>query len=347
MDKLETKHIVLDTQFIVSQNFFQGELVKLLFHHSQKGRIKLYITDIVRREVVAKFKERLKEAQSILGSINSRKFKFMQMLSHYDTFFNLPTIDLERDAAEFDQKIDQLVFDNRMGILDSDDLKIKVVFDDYFNRRPPFEEAKKEEFPDAFNLYCIREYFRNKDKCYFITEDRGIKKYHSETVLTNVNVPSLLEGIARMTDPTPIEMVEQGFERMKDYVLENSIYVISDSIKSVIRDYYMVDAGTVNTVDVKTFTPKKIHGIHVFDAEDGKYTLICIVDFYTDVEIGLIGLDFFKERLSIDDPEEIDFRTKRVAGNYSCDLILSGSYGDDGSIIIAQYTASPVDILKE
>ncbi|WP_431293398.1 hypothetical protein [Pedobacter sp. P26] len=66
----------LDTSFIESQNFLGGKLLKNLADMGKEKHVKIYITDIVYREVLSRFAKRLLEEESKIITVKKRLPKF-------------------------------------------------------------------------------------------------------------------------------------------------------------------------------------------------------------------------------------------------------------------------------
>ena len=91
MLEIETNNISFDTSFIESQNFLHGSKLKELTRLAHNGTIKLFITDITYREILARFKKNLQTADEKIKKpqrdieINSRVLRnFKYTLSLHD-----------------------------------------------------------------------------------------------------------------------------------------------------------------------------------------------------------------------------------------------------------------------
>ena len=52
-----------------------------------------------------------------------------------------------------------------------------VIFDAYFNRKPPFDIEGSKEFPDAFVLEALRQWSRqHEDRIYVVTRDKAMNR---------------------------------------------------------------------------------------------------------------------------------------------------------------------------
>ena len=63
----QIRKFALDTSFIESQNFLAGRLLRNLGDMGRKNYVKIYITDIVYREVLSRFAKRLLEEKNKIG----------------------------------------------------------------------------------------------------------------------------------------------------------------------------------------------------------------------------------------------------------------------------------------
>ena len=80
----------------------------------------------------------------------------------------------EKAKANLDAFIEKL----NVEVMDSSQVDVERIFDDYFSYAAPFEnnEKKRKEFPDAFIAAQIRKRFSNNDLVAIISNDNGFKK---------------------------------------------------------------------------------------------------------------------------------------------------------------------------
>src|SRR4051812_44632494 len=104
---LETSNVALDTNFFKEQNYLDGNLIKEFAKQGKKGRIKLFITDIVEREIFKLFRLDLSLAKSRNISSQARKLYILNHFDKYRPYTTLPEIDIEEAMNLFESLFTQ------------------------------------------------------------------------------------------------------------------------------------------------------------------------------------------------------------------------------------------------
>jgi hypothetical protein len=198
-------HFALDTSFIEGQNFLAG---KQLYHLASLGRkeaIKVYITDIIYREVISRFENRLIEEEKKIESVKKTIESHVRVLKNfedYTAYFTLPEIATATLMEKFQLEFDAWIKSAKVKILKTDGLTIGKVMNDYFLGNVPFGQGKKkQEFPDAFTLQALESFFSmGKVKCYFITSDFDFNQLESEYIIPTNDLSEKLDVIIRKED---------------------------------------------------------------------------------------------------------------------------------------------------
>lgn len=248
INKLDTQNISLDTAFFEEQNFLVGSKIAELSSLTLKYSVKLYMTDITYREILSRFHKNLlrtdEEIKKPTGLLIS-KARLLKNFSEMDPFFQLPIINVEILFTKFSTKFDLWIRDNNVTIIRTDHLTIKEVFDDYFNNNPPFKEGKKKyEFPDAFTLKGIVDFFKKRqEKTYLISSDKDILEYKEETIFpidtksTAEFFDLIIQSAPESMKRTARELVKSEFESNKNQLLakikDEVVKVIEDKINSI------------------------------------------------------------------------------------------------------------------
>lgn len=161
-------------------DFSKGSTLDLLASHVENNKIKIYLSDIVYREVKKHIENK---AQEIVGKARNLRAEILELAS--EDLVN--AIELEYVLQIPDKKVvkqkaadDWENFIKRLKpeIFDYSGITIESILDDYFAINPPFEsnEKKCKEFPDAFFAAQIREKFKDSDPVAIISKDKGFKK---------------------------------------------------------------------------------------------------------------------------------------------------------------------------
>jgi hypothetical protein len=173
---LETPYVFIDTQVFVASGFDydSGRLA-----HARKlanqGRIRLLSTDVTHKEIVSNIKEALEAAT---GSVQKFRQKHRVLATSqapsFDAIFK--AYDEAAIGAHLADRLTDFERATATTILNVGSASTDEVFNKYFERRPPFSEKKKSEFPDAFVLQTLEEWCRREGaKIYVISDDPDLQ----------------------------------------------------------------------------------------------------------------------------------------------------------------------------
>ncbi len=107
VEKPITKNITLDTSYIESNNFLAGNALNRLSELVKKHSIKLYLTDITYREIIARFNKRIESTKGTVKQIEKsakKEFYILKNTVSMKPYFELPTIDIRVLEEEFISK---------------------------------------------------------------------------------------------------------------------------------------------------------------------------------------------------------------------------------------------------
>lgn len=86
-----------------------------------------------------------------------------------------------------------------------------AIFDDYFNRRPPFQENGSKEFPDAFVAAALEQWCeKNNQTMYVVTQDKAFlaRAQASDYLLPLSSLEDFLQKVTEAETPQTVETVE-------------------------------------------------------------------------------------------------------------------------------------------
>ncbi|WP_269519201.1 PIN domain-containing protein [Alteromonas sp. BMJM2] len=138
--------LVLDTQVF--------ENLKFNFLHSYFTELKnlksfydfdIILPTVVDREVTKRLSERIRKVHA--GLLKEKS---------YLSYFKVPQISLEDALEEALTAYDEFKLKFRVKVVGNQSVKVDDVLELYFNRQPPFSDAKKSEFPDAISLLALK-----------------------------------------------------------------------------------------------------------------------------------------------------------------------------------------------
>ncbi len=164
-------NVSLDTNVFekCQYSFKESSSLNTLKKYIDDNKIQIHLSNVVINEIkkhsIESIEEIIKDSQKI------------QKKSHK---FALNSISLIPDKQvllkEADAFLEELCIKLDALILSYEGIDIASLFEDYFERIPPFEESKKSEFPDALIALQLKENFNKDNPVILITQDEGLKK---------------------------------------------------------------------------------------------------------------------------------------------------------------------------
>lgn len=168
---LETKNVFIDTEAFEASNFnFQSTVFKELVRLAQAGHVSVFLTTVTESEILAHIEQRVHEAFLALEKFRS-KGRMLKNVDALDPLFQ--TFDEQKAIAEVREKFEKFLVEADVTILDLENTDADSIFKNYFDKKPPFGDAKKKyEFPDAFAQQALGDSCAdNKSKMYVVSAD--------------------------------------------------------------------------------------------------------------------------------------------------------------------------------
>jgi len=341
MRKAEKHIIFLDTSIFESENFFKGRKLNQICELSSEDLIDLKITDIVYEELIQRIKANIHKAQLAFKKAHSLldgEGKLLKNIKEYDEFYPLPKIDDVSTFKVLKEKLDALLKDNFIEIIDSTMSNYKEVLNDYFQTRPPFKEGKKKsEFPDAFTYSTIKEWAKVQGtKVYLISNDSDFDDLTTEHIDCSHNLSTILDLISREIDEKHTEFIENIYEdstlQLIDYLSSNYLYEISDAVFNEIEnDPFYEDADVqkpeIDDVEILIGVINEIVLNSSFS-----YEIESTISFSIDVQYTDLSMAYYDKEDGVWWGEERQTETKYYSANvisiaeYSYDLEADRGY---------------------
>lgn len=173
--------VFLDTNIFISckYNMSADSNLGLLLRYISANKIKLFISNIVKREIkshidedsalaVSQFKKALKEAKKFIAESSLRNTSLLP-------FVDLPTEKNVQDEVK--KQFAQFLEACKTVELDNNGVSIDSILNDYFSSNPPFEERnkKKYEFPDAIMIAKLKAQFVEAECVWVVSNDKGFR----------------------------------------------------------------------------------------------------------------------------------------------------------------------------
>jgi predicted nucleic acid-binding protein len=295
------ENISLDTSFIIRQNFLAGSAIRSLYSLCKDGSAKLFLTDIVYRETIAEFRKKtlqtiedIKKPRGILVN----KAQLLRNFSEMEIFFNLPALNCDDLCLKFHLDFDKWLKKTKVTMISTDSISIKKVIDNYFDNRPPFKDGpKKHEFPDAFTITALEDYFSERaEKVYILTDDKGILSVESDYLIPIKDYSSLFDKVIRATkvkrETKAIQLIEEEFKVSQFKIKRNLIYLINQVIEEEIDSKTSIYNYDIDSLLDITLSEIEIgnYSIVSLNIKDGIAKLECNIEFSYDITVAVTDM---------------------------------------------------------
>ena len=316
-------NITIDSNIFDSNmyDFGLGSSLQLLVKYVNKGKIRIYLSNIVINEISKHIKS---HAYGIASTINNscktlRKEHSEFLLKSLGVDEYLNKTKCNELAAKAQKTLDDFLASLDIQVLYNNNSNIDVdkIFEDYFEYNPPFEksEKKRKEFPDAFIAAQIRDQFCKDEQLAIISNDKGFKnacnKGRSYLLFDSLSdffdrlnhEEKNYDEAVSLIDSFEKEISKDIFERImdNDYVIVNGLSVDNDGNESG-YDYDETYVKNVSEVSARVRTIDDMDDEHILA------TLLCTarisVDCYYD--------DYDNAVWDSEDKEYIFLETKQI-----------------------------------
>ncbi|APJ03049.1 PIN domain-containing protein [Silvanigrella aquatica] len=147
-DEINTIYMFIDTQTFTNEKFdFNNSKFNTIKKASENKHIKI-ITTIV---IIEETKRRVVESMEAIDKLKS-KIHLKKIIELIDNI-----IKDNKESDLFSKFMEDFCVENISKITD---ISMIDVLQDYFKKEPPFKN-KKDEFPDAYNIKCLKSYLKN------------------------------------------------------------------------------------------------------------------------------------------------------------------------------------------
>jgi hypothetical protein len=179
---LETRNVCIDTSEYVAIRFdFSEGPIRRLTELAKDGKVKVFITTVIQREVESNIGEAAQEMLTAVQQMKKRAAMLREvklpMIKQFFADYDRDTVitHLQTQFATFLQ--DAQV--NNIALAGED---AESVFGLYFGRRAPFGQGKKKsEFPDAFIVASLDRWCREHDEKMYVVTGDGAQRQSKET----------------------------------------------------------------------------------------------------------------------------------------------------------------------
>lgn len=338
--KLLTYNISLDTSFFEQNNFLSGAKINELAELCKTGVAKIFITDISYRETIERFRKNLLAAEEKtkkpkeLIATNARVLRNFPEMKGY---FEWPKIDIEALHFKFKTNLAKWLEENKAVVITTEHISVKEVFDDYFNNRHPFKEGeKKHEFPDAFTLRALVEYFSTKkQQSYVLSSDNDILSYSGEILIPTKDSSTLYDLIIRTTPEKmaerAIKLLEGEFQNSKAFIERATKEMIVRAIEDEIGSTYQIDELEIDSVQHIDISDIHINSFSIvsLNTTDKTAKLECSITF--SFETSFSADDYSEARYDREDNIHhfVESKTFSIEDTYDIPVTINAHFDTD------------------
>ena len=181
-------NVTIDTNIFdaAKYDFSENSTLQLLIKYVKKGKVKVVLSNIVVKESQKHIAEQGMKLCGIARKLRADALKISteKLVNYVGLNRLLELVDDKKLVKEKSIELfEKYIKEIDAEILDTSQIDLDAVLDDYFEIRPPFEsgDKKRKEFPDAFIANQIRERFGTKEVVAIISNDKGFRAACKET----------------------------------------------------------------------------------------------------------------------------------------------------------------------
>jgi len=232
--------IFLDTNVFESAKFsYNSHRMEKFLDTCEDKRIDLYITDVVKHEVIKRIKTNIQDAIENIDKHN------LEILIQSLQVESKEKVKLINDLSEkLITDFENFIIDYDINVVSSTFNQSKLI-DLYFNNKAPFTEQKKHEFPDAIIILTIDKWSLENHKIpLVITNDKGMSLYDTESDIKFFNKVSDVTNLLLTEDPEIdlLEIYNDQLDKIKDKII--------DEIKSHEKDFILYSYDHIDDIEV-------------------------------------------------------------------------------------------------
>lgn len=193
-------NVFLDTQVFIQKNFnFNQGLLRKLTNDAKEGLISIYMTEVVKKEIEMKIHTQVFEKVRNGYKNLERDLKILKNLSQFQPLFQIPHL-IDEIYEELSKQFNEFINSANVKIISIDGVSPSLIFEKYFEGKAPFSGKKKDEFPDAFSLVAMENYFEScNEKINVISGDNDLKAYceNSKNLIYEPSLESFFNNLTK------------------------------------------------------------------------------------------------------------------------------------------------------
>lgn len=331
------QNIILDTSFIISQNYLHGSIIKDLINLQKRNVLQIHITDIAFKETFANFRKTIEIEVPRFETEKKKLLKNIRAVKNINQFNNLdsilPKLSPSKLIDEFSIKFTNWIEKNSIIVISSDNLTIKNVVAKYFDSQPPFSSSKKHEFPDAFSIEAIEVFFQEKnEQAILFTSDKDFSNFQSNSITITNEYKKFIDDLNRNKgNLSAINFIEISLEDAKPSLLKELNKKIKDLFTEwVISEDFMVN-GEVHSIWYITISKATLSKPEILYIEENNADLSCIYSFL--LESFIEYNDYSKAVYDKDDKEFVGITNEKLnfSRQFKLPITLKATFDKDNN----------------
>jgi len=281
---LDVDGIFLDTNVFESAKFdLSKRNFKNLIDICNTNDLTIYVDEVVKNEVFKRIEKVIDKSVSKLSK---------QDLEYINRVSKLPanTVDLKVEILRAIKKEMNDFFDNSVEIIPCNYFH-EDLLTLYFDKIYPFEDRKKEEFPDAIMLLSLKKFSNDSEqKIMLISNDNGVLEFCNNNGIHSANFIS--EALDYINDKLMLnKFYKESIDKIREEITK---YIIENNVEFLFHGYTYEDSIYAENYEVNNVKIKEVYLVEE-DDENKSLSVTCEmeIDFtvttesYPDYEMGI------------------------------------------------------------
>ncbi|MFP7265810.1 PIN domain-containing protein [Bacillus altitudinis] len=270
-------NVFLDTQVYDANNFqFNNKQFSRLKKVIDDGMINLLTTPITKREVQAHISEKVESAKQ-----QFKKARILKNSTQYDPLLKDDSFKLAKE--EILANFENFISDFKVVELPIFEGATKVIFENYFDKKPPFSEKKRDEFPDAFSLYTLLNWTEeNEQIVYVVSRDPDIEEFcNNRQSLHHIESLEATLDYINQQDVVKYQLAQKlCAERIDELLMSVNTNISKKDFEYKIAVQEVYD---IEDVEIKKFAIKGVedspYEFLFLDLQENKLTVVINIEF--------------------------------------------------------------------
>lgn len=172
--------VFLDTNIYDGANYlFRNSQFSVLREEAAKGNLELHINSVIEGEVSSHIEKNIKKGVAELRkAVTQRSLAAFRNMPGYQEKLDVPDVSQWTDKIK--KEFELFLEDCKVKRLPLNGVDVEEIVENYFQKKPPFEEKKPEEFKDALAVASIIKEVQlsSKDNSIYcvVSNDNGFRK---------------------------------------------------------------------------------------------------------------------------------------------------------------------------